>query len=85
MPHVAMSATPANAIASSVFLRSPEAKTSSAGERPGCRAEAFHRSDSGTKSRMKNVSTAGAAPTIITQRHESRAMGNAMPITAMKA
>ena len=59
-------------------------KISNTGERVPVRREAFHFSDSGTKRRIKNVSRAGAAPTTITQRHESCEMGNAIPITAMK-
>ena len=79
-----MSATEAKAMASAVFFQRLPENTSTNGERPGLPAAAFHRSDSGTNSRMRNVSAAGAAPTIITQRHDSREMGNAMPMTAMK-
>ena len=85
MPQVTMSATEANAIASTVFRRNAGENISRSGCAGPLRTDACQRSDSGTNNRMKNVSKAGAAPTSMTQRHECAVTGNAMAITAMRA
>ena len=75
IPQVTISATEAKAIARSVVFRKAGENTSMAEDLPDFFTEAFHASDSGTKSRMRNVNRAGAAPTIMTQRHESLVIG----------
>ncbi len=72
-------------MASSVVTRSPEVKISRTGREACCLTEAFHRSDSGTKNVISNVSNAGAAPTSMTQRQEPRVMLKKMPMSAMSA
>ena len=83
-PHVPMSATEAKTMASSVGLSSGLEKISRNGfAAPDFCTDSRQRSDSGTNKRMKNVSAAGAAPTIITQRHESFVTGKKSAIVAM--
>ena len=78
-----MSGMLAKAIASSVFLSSGAEKISRSGVVRRWTTLAAHFADSGTNSRMKNVSAAGAAPIIITHRHESCRIGNVIPINAI--
>jgi hypothetical protein len=76
MPQVTMSATDAKAMDNRVVLNSGGEKISRSGREGPARTDSCQRSDSGTARRMRKVSTAGEAPTNITQRHESRVMWN---------
>ena len=87
-PHVPISAIEENAIASSVTRNSGGESTSLSGPafvRDRSPADCFHFSDSGTKSRIRSVSTAGAMPASITHRHEETVTLNMRPRTAMSA
>ena len=61
------------AVSATIDKPRPEPGLVSSSRRPRFTAS-FHRSDSGTNNVMSNVSNAGAAPTSMTQRHESRVM-----------
>ena len=86
MPHVTINATEEKTMARIVFRRRAGEKTSRMGfDCTTFRTDCFHFSDSGTKRRIKNVSAAGSAPTIITHRQESRVTSTEIAIRAMIA
>ena len=85
IPHVTISATEEKQIASSVFFHRPLLKISRTGFDGLFFTASFHASDSGTKYVITSVSSAGAAPTSITHRHDSRVIAKFIPITAITA